>query len=74
MGLGKTLQVISFIDVLLRNTEAHTVLAIVPVSISSVDCSIKDNVVSLGNFSVPLTLKLSFLHKGKHAPELVDRV
>uniref|UniRef100_A0A3B5L9H9 RAD54 like 2 n=1 Tax=Xiphophorus couchianus TaxID=32473 RepID=A0A3B5L9H9_9TELE len=32
MGLGKTLQVISFIDILLRNTEAHTVLAIVPVS------------------------------------------
>uniref|UniRef100_A0A3Q3XCG8 Uncharacterized protein n=1 Tax=Mola mola TaxID=94237 RepID=A0A3Q3XCG8_MOLML len=32
MGLGKTLQVISFIDVLLRNTEAHTVLAIVPVN------------------------------------------
>ncbi|MEQ2167616.1 hypothetical protein GOODEAATRI_005839 [Goodea atripinnis] len=30
MGLGKTLQVISFIDILLRNTEAHTVLAIVP--------------------------------------------
>lgn len=32
MGLGKTLQVISFIDILLKNTEAHTVLAIVPVS------------------------------------------
>lgn len=32
MGLGKTLQVISFIDVLLRHTQAHTVLAIVPVS------------------------------------------
>lgn len=32
MGLGKTLQVISFIDILLRNTEAHTVLAIVPVN------------------------------------------
>lgn len=33
MGLGKTLQVISFIDVLFRHTQAHTVLAIVPVSI-----------------------------------------
>ena len=32
MGLGKTLQVISFIEILLKNTEAHTVLAIVPVS------------------------------------------
>lgn len=32
MGLGKTLQVISFIDVLFRHTRAHTVLAIVPVS------------------------------------------
>ncbi|XP_028262160.1 helicase ARIP4 isoform X2 [Parambassis ranga] len=32
MGLGKTLQVISFIDILLRYTEAHTVLAIVPVN------------------------------------------
>ncbi|KAM9859849.1 helicase ARIP4 [Aulostomus maculatus] len=32
MGLGKTLQVISFIEILLRNTEAHTVLAIVPVN------------------------------------------
>uniref|UniRef100_A0A674MBX3 RAD54 like 2 n=1 Tax=Takifugu rubripes TaxID=31033 RepID=A0A674MBX3_TAKRU len=32
MGLGKTLQVISFIDVLMRNTETHTVLAIVPVN------------------------------------------
>ncbi|XP_077384956.1 helicase ARIP4 isoform X2 [Festucalex cinctus] len=32
MGLGKTLQVISFIDILLQNTEAHTVLAIVPVN------------------------------------------
>ncbi|XP_054641117.1 helicase ARIP4 isoform X2 [Dunckerocampus dactyliophorus] len=32
MGLGKTLQVISFIDILLRNTEAQTVLAIVPVN------------------------------------------
>lgn len=32
MGLGKTLQVISFIDILLKNTEARTVLAIVPVS------------------------------------------
>lgn len=36
MGLGKTLQVISFIDILLRNTEAHTVLAIVPVSNPSI--------------------------------------
>lgn len=33
MGLGKTLQVISFIDVLLRHTGAKTVLAIVPVSV-----------------------------------------
>lgn len=32
MGLGKTLQVISFIDIVLRHTQAHTVLAIVPVS------------------------------------------
>ncbi|XP_034027632.1 helicase ARIP4-like isoform X2 [Thalassophryne amazonica] len=32
MGLGKTLQVISFIDVLFRYTKAHTVLAIVPVN------------------------------------------
>lgn len=32
MGLGKTLQAISFIDVLFRHTQAHTVLAIVPVS------------------------------------------
>ncbi|XP_051979816.1 LOW QUALITY PROTEIN: helicase ARIP4-like [Xyrauchen texanus] len=32
MGLGKTLQVISFIDILLRHTGAKTVLAIVPVN------------------------------------------
>uniref|UniRef100_UPI0037E9B054 helicase ARIP4-like n=1 Tax=Semicossyphus pulcher TaxID=241346 RepID=UPI0037E9B054 len=32
MGLGKTLQVISFIDVLFRHTKAHNVLAIVPVN------------------------------------------
>ncbi|XP_056130107.1 helicase ARIP4 [Lampris incognitus] len=32
MGLGKTLQVISFIDILLKYTGAHTVLAIVPVN------------------------------------------
>ncbi|KAJ7999722.1 hypothetical protein DPEC_G00197360 [Dallia pectoralis] len=32
MGLGKTLQVISFIDILLRHTGAHTVLSIVPVN------------------------------------------
>ncbi|XP_056279882.1 helicase ARIP4-like isoform X2 [Pseudoliparis swirei] len=32
MGLGKTLEVISFIDILLRHTQAHTVLAIVPVN------------------------------------------
>uniref|UniRef100_A0A3B5KYH6 RAD54 like 2 n=1 Tax=Xiphophorus couchianus TaxID=32473 RepID=A0A3B5KYH6_9TELE len=32
MGLGKTLQVISFIDVLFRHTQTHTVLAIVPVN------------------------------------------
>uniref|UniRef100_A0A671YJK4 RAD54 like 2 n=1 Tax=Sparus aurata TaxID=8175 RepID=A0A671YJK4_SPAAU len=32
MGLGKTLQVISFIEILMKNTEAHTVLAIVPVN------------------------------------------
>ena len=38
MGLGKTLQVISCIDVLFRHTRAHTVLAIVPVSISGI-CS-----------------------------------
>lgn len=39
MGLGKTLQVISFTDILLRNTEAHTVLAIVPVSNPSAHCA-----------------------------------
>lgn len=33
MGLGKTLQMVSFVDVLFRYTEARTVLAIVPVSI-----------------------------------------
>uniref|UniRef100_A0A8C4NG30 RAD54 like 2 n=1 Tax=Eptatretus burgeri TaxID=7764 RepID=A0A8C4NG30_EPTBU len=32
MGLGKTLQVISFIDALLQHTDARTVLAIVPVN------------------------------------------
>ncbi|XP_032825615.2 helicase ARIP4 isoform X1 [Petromyzon marinus] len=32
MGLGKTLQLISFIDVLFRHTDARTVLAIVPVN------------------------------------------
>ncbi|XP_034551478.1 helicase ARIP4-like isoform X2 [Notolabrus celidotus] len=32
MGLGKTLQVISFIDILFKHTKAHTVLAIVPVN------------------------------------------
>lgn len=32
MGLGKTLQVISFIDILFRHTQAHTVLTIVPVN------------------------------------------
>ncbi|TNN84328.1 Helicase ARIP4 [Liparis tanakae] len=32
MGLGKTLQVISFTDILLKNTEAHTMLVIVPVN------------------------------------------
>ncbi|XP_062441453.1 helicase ARIP4 isoform X3 [Rhea pennata] len=32
MGLGKTIQVISFLDVLFRHTEAKTVLAIVPVN------------------------------------------
>ncbi|XP_061075918.1 helicase ARIP4-like [Conger conger] len=32
MGLGKTLQVISFIDILLRHTGGHTVLTIVPVN------------------------------------------
>ncbi|KAK3512772.1 hypothetical protein QTP70_025117 [Hemibagrus guttatus] len=32
MGLGKTLQVISFIDILLQHTGARTVLAIVPVN------------------------------------------
>lgn len=37
MGLGKTLQVISFIDVLFRHTRAHTVLAIVPVSTRGVN-------------------------------------
>ena len=33
MGLGKTLQVISFIDVFLCYTKARTVLCVVPVSI-----------------------------------------
>lgn len=32
MGLGKTLQVISFVDVFLRHTEGHTVLIIVPIN------------------------------------------
>ncbi|KAM3842946.1 LOW QUALITY PROTEIN: helicase ARIP4-like, partial [Diretmus argenteus] len=32
MGLGKTLMAISFIDILLKHTPAHTVLAIVPVN------------------------------------------
>lgn len=32
MGLGKTLQLISFMDVFLRNTDAKTVLCIVPVN------------------------------------------
>ncbi|XP_067855097.1 helicase ARIP4 [Heptranchias perlo] len=32
MGLGKTLQIVSFVDVLFRYTEARTVLAIVPVN------------------------------------------
>lgn len=45
MGLGKTLQVISFIDILLKNTEAHTVLAIVPVSNGSVYCPKRNDVV-----------------------------
>lgn len=39
MGLGKTLQVISFIDVLLRHTGARTVLAIVPVWPLGKSCS-----------------------------------
>lgn len=38
MGLGKTLQVISFIDIVLRHTGAHTVLAIVPVSVCLCVC------------------------------------
>lgn len=50
MGLGKTLQVVSFIDILLRNTEAHTVLAIVPVSNLSVYHSKRDNVVIRAHF------------------------
>lgn len=32
MGLGKTLQVVSFIDIFLRNTEAKKVLVIVPIN------------------------------------------
>jgi len=32
MGLGKTLQVIAFVDVFLRHTDAHCVLIIVPVN------------------------------------------
>jgi len=32
MGLGKTLQVIAFVDVFLRDTGAHSVLIIVPVN------------------------------------------
>ncbi|XP_063695142.1 uncharacterized protein LOC134826617 isoform X2 [Bolinopsis microptera] len=33
MGLGKTLQTISFVDCCLRNTPAHTVLIVVPVNV-----------------------------------------
>lgn len=40
MGLGKTLQVISFIDVLFRRTQAHTVLAIVPVRTRGFDLGV----------------------------------
>ena len=32
MGLGKTIQLVSFIDIFLRHTEAKTVLCIVPVN------------------------------------------
>lgn len=44
MGLGKTLQVIAFIDVLFRHTQAHTVLAIVPVSTFLLTVGIQKNV------------------------------
>lgn len=44
MGLGKTLQVISFIDVLFRHTQAHTVLAIVPVSTCAFNVGLQGNV------------------------------
>ena len=44
MGLGKTLQVIAFIDVLFRHTQAHTVLAIVPVSTFLMTVGIQGNV------------------------------
>uniref|UniRef100_A0A671TPA7 RAD54 like 2 n=1 Tax=Sparus aurata TaxID=8175 RepID=A0A671TPA7_SPAAU len=46
MGLGKTLQVISFIDVLFRHTQAHTVLAIVPVSTCAFNVGLQGNVES----------------------------
>jgi len=44
MGLGKTLEVISFIDILLRHTQAHTVLAIVPVSSCGRHVGMQENV------------------------------
>lgn len=69
MGLGKTLQVISFIDVLMRNTETHTVLAIVPVSDLSVYSPFYQKIIYL----IKLTCSC-FLPQGEHTSELADRV
>lgn len=73
MGLGKTLQVISFIDILLMNTEAHTVLAIVPVSNPSVE---RNPVIFGAHIHVPQThyFSLFLLIKGEHASKLAVRV
>lgn len=60
MGLGKTLQVISFIDILLKNTEAQTVLAIVPVSSQAVKMLLGKHIHACKNNSV-MSIKSDFL-------------